>query len=402
MKCNIAEALKDLEKLIDKKAIKENMKIEISRILTDSAYFMSKIKEHGKFRPFGVMSEEYIRHSEAVNDKKGAMEDKLKKVDKLYSQLVYTKNEGNYKYVNSMLNLFNKITPAQVKYVRSILNENMQNMAGSYDRNTDIIEVLKNPSVKDTAIGIRNTVMAEFGKTFKVEFLPDEVLDLLFSKEAEKRFEFQAAEAIKELEGIKGQQILLHEYVHSVTEKFMKTNPYHPAVKQMNNLFNIAKSKKEEIIAMTRELDLVDTYWSKSVDEFVAEGLSNPQLMLTLLKIEVPGMEKLSVFEEFIKTVVEMLGLTKNKENMYSLLLDSTLAMAYEQGNRAILDSVIVEELGKIKKDQKFDMLDSVQYVQDKIAPWIELDELTKQELAKIADKSALDKIAEDINCRKG
>lgn len=353
MKCNIAEALKDLEKLIDKKAINENMKIEINRILTDSEYFMNKIKEHGKFRPFGAMSEEYIRHSEAVNDKKGAMENKLKKVDKLYSELVYTKNESNYKYVNSMLNLFNRITPAQVKYVKSILDQQSRLMAGSYDKETDIVQVLKNPTIKDYARGIRNSVMEEFAKNLEVKFLPDEVLDLLFSKEAEKGFEFEAAKAIKELEGIKGQQILLHEYVHSVTEKFMRANPDHPAVKQMKELFNIAKGKKEEIATMTMELDLVDTYWSKSEFEFVAEGLSNPQLILALLKIEVPGLEKLSVFEEFIRTIVEMLGFTKNKENMYSLLLDSTLAMAYEQGNRDILDSVIVEELAKRKEEQK-------------------------------------------------
>jgi len=353
MKCNIAEALKDLEKLVDKKAIDKNMKAEISRLLTDSKYFMSKIQEYGKFRPFGRMSEESVRHSEAVQTKQKAMKDKLKKADKLYSQLVYTKNEGNYKYVNSMINLFSKITPAQVKYVRSILDKQSRLMAGSYDKETDIVEVLRNPTIKDYAIGIRNSVMEELAKKFQVKFLSDEVIDLLFSKESEKKFEIQAAEAIKELEGIKGQQILLHEYIHSVTEKFMLENPNHPATVQMNQLFDIAKGKKEEITILTRELDLNDTYWSKNVFEFVAEGLSNPQLMLALLKIEVPGMKKLSVFEEFIKIVVEMLGLTSNKENMYSLLLDSTLVMAYEQGNRDILDSVIVEELAKRKEEQK-------------------------------------------------
>lgn len=353
MKCNIAEALKDLEELVDKKAIDKNMKAEINKILTDSEYFVSKIKEYGKFKPFGSMSEESLRHSEVVQNKQKDIEDKLKKADKLYSQLVYTKNEGNYKYINSMINLFSKITPAQVKYVRSILDKQSRLMAGSYDKETDIVEVLRNPTIKDYAIGIRNSVMEELAKKFQVKFLSDEVMDLLFSKEAEKGFEVQAAEAIKELEGIKGQQVLLHEYVHSVTEKFMRENPKHPATVQMKELFNIAKGKKEEIKIMTRELDLTDTYWSNSVDEFVAEGLSNPQLMLALLKIEVPGMEKLSVFEEFIKTVVEMLGLSSNKENMYSLLLDSTLVMAYEQGNRDILDSVIVEELAKRKEEQK-------------------------------------------------
>lgn len=57
---------------------------------------------------------------------------------------------------------------------------------------------------------------------------------------------------------------------------------------------------------------------------------------------------------------------------------------------------------GKVDTQEEVSKIDSVKYVQDKIAPWIELDKVTKQELAKITDKSALDKIAEDINCRKG
>ena len=57
---------------------------------------------------------------------------------------------------------------------------------------------------------------------------------------------------------------------------------------------------------------------------------------------------------------------------------------------------------GKADTQEEISKINSVQYVQDKIAPWIELDEITKRELAKITDKNALDKIAEDMNCRKG
>lgn len=71
-------------------------------------------------------------------------------------------------------------------------------------------------------------------------------------------------------------------------------------------------------------------------------------------------------------------------------------ALDYLVNTRAILNE------GKADTQEEVGKIGSVQYVQDKIAPWIELDELTKQELAKITDKSALDKIAEDINCRKG
>ena len=75
-----------------------------------------------------------------------------------------------------------------------------------------------------------------------------------------------------------------------------------------------------------------------------------------------------------------------------------------EESGRMLVDGVWVKKLdeGKADTQEKVGKIDSVQYVQDKLAPWIELDKLTKQELAKITDKNALDKIAEDINCRKG
>lgn len=75
-----------------------------------------------------------------------------------------------------------------------------------------------------------------------------------------------------------------------------------------------------------------------------------------------------------------------------------------KKSGRIEVDGVWVKKIdeGKADTQEEVGKIDSVQYVQDKIAPWIELDKVTKQELAKIADKSALDKIAEDINCRKG
>ena len=75
-----------------------------------------------------------------------------------------------------------------------------------------------------------------------------------------------------------------------------------------------------------------------------------------------------------------------------------------KKSGRTVIDGVWVKVVndGKADTQEEVSKIDSVQYVQDKIVPWIELDKVTKQELAKITDKNALDKIAEDMNCRKG
>lgn len=64
---------------------------------------------------------------------------------------------------------------------------------------------------------------------------------------------------------------------------------------------------------------------------------------------------------------------------------------------------------GKAETKVKDDIMDTdmsvdnpVDYVQERIAPWIELDDGIKGELSKITNRNALDKLIEDINCRKG
>lgn len=347
MGCNVKEALMDIEELATKSGVPKELKVGLNKILNNPELLKSmwtKVSE---------TTEEATRSAYAKVEVREDVKNKLDGKDKLYSELVYTNHKGgNPLYINSMINLLNKVSPAKIKEVRLILSEQSKLMAGSYKLKTNIIEVLKNPSKRDIAISIRNTLQEHFAANGT---LSDALLDQLYDKQTLEAFELNAEETIKELEGIKGKEVLLHEYVHSVTQKFMLENPKHPAVLRMKKLYNMAKRKKSKIDDLMINKHMGMDYWIKDEFEFVSEGLSNPDFMLALLKIEVPGMEKLSVFEEFIQTIVEMLGFQKNKENMYSLLLDSTLAMAYEQGNRDILDSAVVEEFGKIKEQQKQD-----------------------------------------------
>jgi hypothetical protein len=255
------------------------------------------------------------------------------KEPEVYAPLVESTNKDKNKlYADTMLELFSNLSTAKVQKVNSILNRQMQLMAGSYNPVTNIIKILKNPS-KDTVIrSIKRGLQINLEEK---GLFTDKIIAQLHSLDMDKEFEKSAIEIIKELEGNTGQQTLLHEYIHSVTQNFMINNTEHEAVIRMNELYTIANRRKAKIVELTGD---TSAYWANSVNEFVAEGLSNPDFILALANLEVVGMKKLGLFEHFIKTVVEMLGLKNNKENMYSLLLDSTLVMAYEQGNKSILE----------------------------------------------------------------
>lgn len=70
-------------------------------------------------------------------------------------------------------------------------------------------------------------------------------------------------------------RIVLHEYVHTITQMEMKNNPNNEVVKKIQALYDRVKNREE----LKGEYGLTDVY------EFVAEALSNPRFQTKLDKI---------------------------------------------------------------------------------------------------------------------
>ena len=95
---------------------------------------------------------------------------------------------------------------------------------------------------------------------------------------------------------------------------------------EMNKMFEVVKQAAKanpEMFKANKE------YWKKNVDEFLAEALSDPELIKDLMKIDTEGNlitgAKKSMFDKIIDMVVEALGLStkEDKLNMHKYLLDS-------------------------------------------------------------------------------
>ena len=328
MACKIEEVINDIENLSKKGGFKA-MKAELEGIVAE-------LRAQRDSEEAGLKT--------VADDKKAKQQaklDKMNEADKeVYSELLNTPTGANPQYVNSMINFLKAISPAAIKEVRSILNNRMEMMAGSYDYARNEIKLLKNPSPKDVAIGIKNSMQEAVVRAQKLEFLTDELYEKLNSKEAFKIYDIMAGDVIKELEGLKGKQTLLHELVHANTQKFMLDNKEHKATKRVQELYKMVNDNRNVIDAMMTDSGGIDSYWSTSIDEFIAEGLSNPKFMAALMNTPVKGMERLSVFGELIGAITDMLGFKdKNRENMYTLLLDSTMAMTKEQTTGIVFDT---------------------------------------------------------------
>jgi len=166
-------------------------------------------------------------------------------------------------------------------------------------------------------------------------------------------------------EGINKDQTLAHEMVHAGVLGFManQANKDTKAMKRMEELFQMAIDSKSVIDKGMVDGSIINQYWSTNIHEFVAEGLSNPQLMNVLMQIPVKDKSKLSsLFTEFVSTLLEMLGVKgEAKDSLYEYLLDGFMyTVEQEVGTKydsAITDSIMGSDengrIGNVESDKK-------------------------------------------------
>jgi len=96
----------------------------------------------------------------------------------------------------------------------------------------------------------------------------------------------------------------LHEKIHIATSRFIQDNPTDSRVKRLKALFERAKRiAAQEPQLFTNASD----YWQTNLEEFIAESLSNPELILALKSITLTG-EKTSKLNNFFKALIDTIG----------------------------------------------------------------------------------------------
>ncbi|RLC80869.1 MAG: hypothetical protein DRI61_04845 [Chloroflexi bacterium] len=163
----------------------------------------------------------------------------------------------------------------------------------------------------------------------------------------------RAAELLEQIKNAKGAAYLLHELVHVGTAEYIATKPDSEAVTRLNTLYN-------HLFENHAKYGIKEGYWKTSLDEFIAEALSNKVLMKQLMQIKPtkPQPRLSNVFEGMLNTMIQMLGFQgKELETMFDMVLDASVSM---------LDEKTSPEAQKHTKKPQKEVTDTTSPVEDK------------------------------------
>ena len=250
------------------------------------------------------------------------------------------------------------------------LRVNVDNIVpGDYDKKSDNIQVVSE-TVNDMELGLAVLVGVD-AKAVKelyrlVEAMPTIEDQTGFVEEATLQPEYKKlvndtmVTRLEEVAGVLGSldrdRVLVHELTHVAAVKFMEKIPKTKHEKAIQNrvkmLFEDAKTR---YTAMGGDVkDTTKAYWAKNINEFLAEAVSNPDTIKLLESMKTGKMGRLStVLRVLLDALAAIVGVKKNKDNVYYYTLDSVLAMienkqADTKPNNDIMDKAkaIGAELG--------------------------------------------------------
>lgn len=223
-------------------------------------------------------------------------------------------------------------------------------VVGDYNLDTHTLQIAKEPTKEEIDNASETALVQLYINKNPNNVNMDKLVEFVGANKA------KAIERILDtVEKVRGSHVLTHELIHAGSSRFMRQNPNHPAVKRVEELYNEAMSKKDDIQSLVNHGDIITTRWQANKDEFVAEALSNPGLMNALSQIETTSKDKLSnMLRDLVDSLLDMLGLSKKvKNNLLEFTMDSFAAIIEAQSDKSTLMTDKVRDLVKNYRDTK-------------------------------------------------
>ena len=264
-------------------------------------------------------------------------------------------NKGIDSYYDGINAVINNVLPTKVRYdellafskvtIEELLgDESVKIIVGETKPNNLVLITTGKVSDSDVDVFTEKWYLERTKEGRRIAKIQDEDIKydaLLNSKEfkifKDKNQAEVAARLLNAIKDVNGAHTLTHEMIHVGSSAFMRANPEHPATKKVLALYKEALDNKAYIKEVTGQ-----DYWINSVDEFLAEALSNPVLieqfnnMLTKY-----GTNRLStLFKELVDTLLGMLGFTKN-DSVYQHVMDGFTAMLEYQSSGSMMKNVL-------------------------------------------------------------
>ena len=344
MACNIDQANEDIDRLL-KSSISEDIKQEL-RVVKEQLAKAKQLKLEENIKSYlnedvrildyeFVYSNDkpsiYIEIDNSSNDRIDSLRKKIEKDYKDYNIYItnekvfsvqqvleqYKKDENIEKENKKLLEYIQDNIKYEMNYNKQLAYDffiNKRNETGYYNPKLNVVTIadfdgLKNDEDMMRMLSIELINEADNGDK-EIKIISDTVKSVINDIDA-----YNVTFKTK-----------LHEAVHAAVKNYMDSEKGKAYSKEMNKMFEVVKQASEanpEMFKANKE------YWKKDVDEFLAEALSDPELIKDLMKIDTEGNlitgAKKSMFDKIIDMVVEALGLSKKEDklNMHKYLLDS-------------------------------------------------------------------------------
>ena len=222
-----------------------------------------------------------------------------------------------------------------------------QYVAGEYDPVKNVIKVAVVPSMEAAVKAATGNAEAKYFKFIEQLNVSDEDLDAYMRNDVvyqklQKNIPNVVNKLVKvatELLHTEGVHTLTHEYIHAGGAVFMKKHPEHVASKRIKDIFEKVQHKR---YAHKFEEAGVSDYWKTNVDEFLAEALSNPKMMVALNSIQLTYSDKLAnALQHMVDVIMRMLGFKQNG-TAYEFVLDGFAAIIEAQKEQSKIDNGMV------------------------------------------------------------
>ena len=268
-----------------------------------------------------------------------------------------SEKESIEKYQKQIIEFTQKATgvtvneDAELLIMENLLTEAVRIDTAGYFQATNSITRIPKDANSIVERKIRDEVYSNYMKENEIEF---EDFSESVIKAAEKQF---GVDKIKKATKIIVDSLnnrdtaheLTHEMVHAGALKFMldPKNASDLRVKRVKELYELAITHANRIDRLMVKDGIVNNYWKINIHEFVAEGLSNPQLINVLSQIRYKETNKFStIMKELVNALVKMLKLDKKVENsIHEYLLDGYASIVEAQNKSIGLDPVLVKEV---------------------------------------------------------
>ena len=337
---------------------KENAEEAARMLSSTNAELQEEIKEARNTKIFVSMSPRELVYKESL--KKKEIANKVKKDTlSLFMQIPevapIVTNKGIDSYYDGINAVINHVLPTTVRYdellafskvtIEELLgDESVKIIAGETKPNNLVLITTGKVSDSDVDVFTEKWYLEGTEEGRRIAKIQDEDIKydaLLNSKEfkifKDKNQAEVAARLLNAIKDVNGSHTLTHEMIHVGSSAFMKANPEHPATKKVLALYKEALDSKDYIKEVTGQ-----TYWINSVDEFLAEALSNPVLIeqFNNMPTKFSKTRFTKLFEMLMDTLLEMLGFTKN-DSIYQHVMDGFTTMLEYQSNGNMMKDVL-------------------------------------------------------------